>query len=105
MPNGLAFGFTKTRQVESDKLNQKSNPNFTKEIIMKNIFDLHQDILTDYKSYIDSFINIADEKILNTVTKEFNSGNLYPEPLGELFELYGFSGRGGGGHKLYPSSG
>jgi superfamily II DNA/RNA helicase/very-short-patch-repair endonuclease len=48
---------------------------------MKNIFDLHQDILTDYKSYIDSFINIADEKILSTVTKEFNSGNLYPEPL------------------------
>jgi len=48
---------------------------------VKNIFDLHQDILTDYKSYIDSFINIADEKILNTVTKEFNSGNLYPEPL------------------------
>jgi superfamily II DNA/RNA helicase len=48
---------------------------------MKNIFDLHDDILNDYKLYIDSFINIADNKILETVKKEFDSGNLYPEPL------------------------
>lgn len=48
---------------------------------MKNIFDLHNDILTDYKLYIDSFINIADQKILSTVKKDFDSGNLYPEPL------------------------
>ena len=48
---------------------------------MKNIFDLHKDILTDYKSYIDSFINIADDRILNIVKKDFDTGNLYPEPL------------------------
>lgn len=47
----------------------------------KNIFDLHNDILSDYKLYIDSFINIADDKILKTVRKDFDSGNLYPEPL------------------------
>jgi superfamily II DNA/RNA helicase/very-short-patch-repair endonuclease len=47
----------------------------------KNIFDLHKDILTDYKLYIDSFINIADKKILETVRKDFDSGTLYPEPL------------------------
>jgi len=47
----------------------------------KNIFDLHKEILDDYKLYIDSFINIADEKILATVRKDFDSGNLYPEPL------------------------
>jgi ATP-dependent helicase YprA (DUF1998 family) len=47
----------------------------------KNIFDLHNDILSDYKLYIDSFINIADGKILEKVKKDFNSGNLYPEPL------------------------
>jgi superfamily II DNA/RNA helicase/very-short-patch-repair endonuclease len=49
--------------------------------IKTNIFDLHRDILNDYKLYIDSFINIADEKILKTVKNEFDSGNLYPEPL------------------------
>lgn len=48
---------------------------------MKNIFDLHNAILNDYKLYIDSFINIADSKILEKVKEEFNSGNLYPEPL------------------------
>jgi len=47
----------------------------------KNIFDLHNDILSDYKLYIDSFINIADKRILDTVRKDFDSGNLYPEPL------------------------
>lgn len=48
---------------------------------MNNIFDLHNDILNDYKLYIDSFINIADKKILETVRKDFDLGNLYPEPL------------------------
>ena len=48
---------------------------------MNSIFDLHRDILNNYKLYIDSFINIADAKILETVRKEFDSGNLYPEPL------------------------
>jgi superfamily II DNA or RNA helicase len=47
----------------------------------KNIFDLHDDILNDYKLYIDSFINIADQRILDSVRIEFDSGNLYPDPL------------------------
>jgi superfamily II DNA/RNA helicase len=48
---------------------------------MKNIFDLHNEILDDYKLYIDSFINISDKAILGKVQGEFNSGDLYPEPL------------------------
>lgn len=47
----------------------------------KNIFDIHKDILDDYKLYIDSFINIADKRILETVRAEFESGKLYPDPL------------------------
>lgn len=47
----------------------------------KNIFQLHREILDDYRLYINSFINIADERILSTVKKDFDSGNLYPEPL------------------------
>ena len=50
-------------------------------MVTKNIFDLHKDILDDYKHYIDSFINISDLRILETVRKDFDSGNLYPEPL------------------------
>jgi superfamily II DNA/RNA helicase/very-short-patch-repair endonuclease len=48
---------------------------------IQNIFELHKDILDDYKSYIDSFINIADSRILNTVKEDFDSGKLYPDPL------------------------
>jgi hypothetical protein len=47
---------------------------------MKNIFDLYKDILSDYKLYIDSFIDITDEKIHSMVRKDFDSGKLYPEP-------------------------
>ena len=48
---------------------------------MKNIFDLHSDILNDYKLYIESSLNIADDKIRAKVDEELNSGNLYPDPL------------------------
>nr|MBP7498110.1 DEAD/DEAH box helicase [Bacteroidales bacterium] len=59
---------------------------------MKNIFDLHKEILTDYKLYIDSFINISDSRIREKVNEEFDSGRLYPEPLIQFnpsFELAG----------------
>jgi ATP-dependent helicase YprA (DUF1998 family) len=59
---------------------------------MKNIFDLHADILNDYKLYIDSFINIADREILEKIKEEINYGNLYPESLVQFnpsFELGG----------------
>lgn len=46
-----------------------------------NIFDLHREIITDYKAYIDSFINIADERISAKVEEEFESDAMYPEPL------------------------
>lgn len=48
---------------------------------MKNIFNLHSDILSDYKLYIESSLNIADNKIRAKVDEELNSNNLYPEPL------------------------
>jgi len=57
-----------------------------------NIFNLHQDILNEYKLYIDSFLNISDKAILQKVREEFDSGNLYPEPLIQFnpsFELGG----------------
>lgn len=48
---------------------------------MDHIFDLHSNILHDYKQYINSFINIADPIIQAKVVEEFQSGKLYPEPL------------------------
>lgn len=48
---------------------------------MNNIFDLHKEILTDYKLYIESFLNVDDQRILDQVKSDFDSGNMYPEPL------------------------
>lgn len=46
-----------------------------------NIFSLHDSVLADYRSYIDSFINIADERIKSKVEESVNSGKLWPAPL------------------------
>ncbi|HRH38047.1 MAG TPA: DEAD/DEAH box helicase, partial [Flavobacteriales bacterium] len=46
-----------------------------------NIFNLHGSVLSDYKTYIDSFINIADERIKAKVDESVNSGKLWPAPL------------------------
>lgn len=48
---------------------------------MKNIFDLHSDILSDYKLYIESSLNIDNKRIQSKVFEELYSGKLYPEPL------------------------
>ena len=58
-----------------------------------NIFDLHKDILNNYKLYIDSFINIADQRILDKVREDFDAGNLYPEPLVQFNPSYESGGK------------
>ena len=46
-----------------------------------NIFKLHQNIVDDYRSYIESFINIRDEQIREEVERALSDGRLWPEPL------------------------
>ncbi len=46
-----------------------------------NIFNLHEKILNGYRDYIDSFLNILDSRIKETVAKEFATDRLYPDPL------------------------
>lgn len=46
-----------------------------------NIFDLHASVLGDYKSYIDSFIHIADGRIKEKVEESVSGGKLWPAPL------------------------
>ena len=57
-----------------------------------NIFDLHADILSDYKQFVSSFINISDEQIKTVVEKELYEGKFWPEPLIQFnpsFEILG----------------
>jgi ATP-dependent helicase YprA (DUF1998 family) len=56
------------------------------------IFNLHSLIVDDYKSYIQSFININDADIREIVENELKKGKLWPEPLIQFnpaFETYG----------------
>ncbi len=56
------------------------------------IFRLRSLIVDDYKSYIQSFININDSEIRGIVEKELSKGKLWPEPLIQFnpaFESYG----------------
>ncbi len=46
-----------------------------------NILNLHKSLIENYKSYINSFINIKDPKILDFVSTEIHNNKLWPEPL------------------------
>ena len=46
-----------------------------------NVFELHKAIMDDYKAYIESFVNISDDRILSKVRDEISNGKLWPEPL------------------------
>lgn len=42
---------------------------------------IHQAIVEDYKSYLNSFTNISDPRIQETVQEAFRNGLFLPEPL------------------------
>ncbi len=45
------------------------------------IFDAHDRILSQYESYINSFIHIDDDRIAKKVNKEIGENKLWPAPL------------------------
>src|SRR6266852_3702851 len=54
-----------------------------------NIFDLRNNIIHDYATYIKSFIKIRDPDVLSFIDNElFVHGALWPEPLIQLNPLF-----------------
>jgi ATP-dependent helicase YprA (DUF1998 family)/very-short-patch-repair endonuclease len=49
-----------------------------------NVFELNQYLISDYSSYIRSFIQIRDKRIDEYVQKSLDEGLLWPEPLIQL---------------------
>lgn len=45
------------------------------------VFNIHKRIMNDYKSFVESFITISDERIKNTVEREIVEGKFWPDPL------------------------
>ena len=57
-----------------------------------NVFQTRADIVSDYATYIRSFLKIEDPVIRHTVEEALNQGKLWPEPLLQFnpsFEMYG----------------
>ena len=48
------------------------------------VFDLRDNLIQDYDSYIRSFLNISDESIGSYVDQSLCAGSLWPEPLIQL---------------------
>ena len=70
-----------------------------------NIFETHSSIVSDYESYITSFLKIADPTIRERVETELSRGKLWPEPLLQFnpsFEMAGSFDDIGGAETLHP---
>ncbi|MHC1767597.1 MAG: DEAD/DEAH box helicase [Verrucomicrobiia bacterium] len=49
-----------------------------------NVFDLRDQLVTDYSTYVQSYIQIRDQRISDHVQQRLNEGMLWPEPLIQL---------------------
>jgi superfamily II DNA/RNA helicase len=53
------------------------------------IFELHEEVLEDYKKYVQSFVSVADDQILKFIREQvFSSNYLWPDVLIQLNPTY-----------------
>ena len=52
------------------------------------VFALRERVVSDYKSYIESFVRIRDSRINGFVQEQFSSGMLWPDPILQLNPAY-----------------
>lgn len=53
-----------------------------------NVFDLRDRVIEDYHQYVESFLNIRNERIRNYLSEELSKGILWPDPLIQLNPSY-----------------
>ena len=52
------------------------------------VFKLRDHVVDEYKSYVESFVNIADERIDAYVQEQLDSGELWPQAVLQLNPAY-----------------
>ncbi|KJH69610.1 hypothetical protein, partial [Aliterella atlantica] len=52
------------------------------------IFQFRNEVIGDYRRYIESFLKISDPKVKEFVTKELEQGKLWSDPLVQLNPTY-----------------
>jgi len=57
-----------------------------------NVFELRERLISDYSSYIRSFIRIRDERVGALVTSCLDQGRLWPDPLIQLNPSFQYAG-------------
>ena len=57
------------------------------------IFEIHRRVVDEYRTYIDSFIDIRDERVRAVVEKRLRGGELWPSPLVQFNPAYEVSER------------
>ena len=57
-----------------------------------NVFELRERLISDYSSYIRSFIRIRDERVDALVTSCLDQGRLWPDPLIQLNPSFQYAG-------------
>jgi len=57
-----------------------------------NVFELRKRLISDYSSYIRSFIRIRDERVDALVTSCLDQGRLWPDPLIQLNPSFQYAG-------------
>lgn len=56
------------------------------------VFDLHAGVLNDYRDFVQSFINVADDRARERIEHALNDGELWPDPLLQLSPSYARAG-------------
>lgn len=57
-----------------------------------NVFELRERLISDYSSYIRSFVRIRDQRIDGLVAACLGAGVLWPDPLIQLNASFRFAG-------------
>src|SRR4028119_468134 len=64
---------------------QCKTPNSSKSL---DIFQLRNEVIDDYRQYIESFLKIRDIRVREFVNQELDKGQLWPNPLIQLNPAY-----------------
>ncbi len=58
----------------------------------ENLFDIHRNIMKDYRDYIESFLNIENKDLASYVKEKFDEGSFWKKPLIQFNPSFEISG-------------
>ena len=93
--SGSEHSSARTTTIESGSTRSQLNtfnPNSDSEIVKQanelDIFNLRDEVISDYRNYIESFLKIRDENVKNFVKKQLDEGYFWRDPLVQLNPAY-----------------